>query len=53
MVLHQHGDNTLGLSSTPRRATLDVQRVCRQATKYPGTGVLHNFLRVDADFHAT
>jgi hypothetical protein len=50
MGRHQHGDNTLGVRSSPRRTTLDVQLVCREPTKYPGMGVLHNFLRGDTDF---
>jgi hypothetical protein len=44
---------TLGVPSTPRRATLDVQLVCRETTKYHGMGVLHNFLRGGTDFHHT
>jgi hypothetical protein len=42
----QHVD----VHSSPRRATLDVQLVCRETTKYPGMGVLHNFRRGDIDF---
>jgi hypothetical protein len=53
MGRHQHRDNTLGVPSTPRRATLDVQLVRRETTKYPRMGVLHNFLRGDADFRRT
>jgi integrase len=47
MALHPHGDNILGVPSTPRRATVGVRLVCRQITKYPGIGVLHIFLRGD------
>jgi hypothetical protein len=50
MALHQHGDNTFGVPSTPGRSTLDVHLVCREITKYPGMGVLHIFVRGDTDF---
>jgi len=53
MRRHQHGDATRGVSSTPRRATPDVQLVCWGITKYPEMDVLHDFLRGGTDFHHT
>jgi hypothetical protein len=50
MALHQHDDDTLGVSSTPRLATPNVRLVRRGITKYPGMGVLHIFVRGDTDF---
>jgi hypothetical protein len=49
----RRGDNTRGEASTPRGATLDVQLVCRETTKYAGMGMLHKFLRDDSDFGRT
>jgi hypothetical protein len=42
----QHAGRTF--VTTP--LALDVQFVCRETTKYPGMGVLHNFRRGDIDF---
>jgi len=47
---HRYGEDSPAGCPAARRATADVRRVCWQATKYPGKGVLHDFARCDKDF---
>jgi hypothetical protein len=48
--------HTVGTATALRvdvRLHANVQRVCRETTKYTGKGVPHDFPRGDADFHCT